>query len=339
MKCVATIRLDVVAAKGLHLTGWPALFSKLLAYSLFHPTMASAALAKITQDIRAMHIDSAVVNLPSGSKVYCEADGINVWKLLSSFEQPDGKRMGELSQQTYDTYFCNGSRIWIHGNSEGLPLLPLPRNDGNFHVLSHDWRAFLAVGKKYKLRQQVFKTVSKNQIFDVSFTFTFNGVTMQDQVTDHVKYSTDRAWTLTDREVIRDETGATWDIKRNETVRFFPPFSPAAEGPKYFGHDGFCFEDWENKTFYEWRTYGAAGIIGDSRDNNDPALAWAPYLGDISDEHVFDIAILHQAGGSAYGWTGGAKGPAFLTYWIAEVEEDEHNDASDSPILLIPMEK
>ena len=62
--------LDVVAVKGLHLTGWPALFSKQLAYSLFHPTMASAALAKITQDIRAMHIDSAVVNLPTGSKVY-----------------------------------------------------------------------------------------------------------------------------------------------------------------------------------------------------------------------------------------------------------------------------
>ena len=257
---------------------------------------------------------SGVAAMPDGRDVYVEIDGTRVWKLLATFEQPVNKTVNHMSQKMYDEFFNDGANIWIHGNSEGAPLSTTPLNDGEFHVKSHDWRALLCPGKSYRLRQQVFKTANKRQIFDVSYTFTYNGVTMQDQVTDPSKHASDRAWVLTDRVVLKDTTSIAWDANQGGVTRFWLPFGGGVAGMVYSACDAFSYENWSQKYKHVRRRYGCCGIMGSRPNGHDGAFAWAP----LTDGSTFDIAFVHQASG-VYGTSGGLTGPVLLAYWIAEL--------------------
>ena len=263
---------------------------------------------------RGLVFKSGVAALPDGGDVYVEIDGARVWKLLATFEQPLNKTVNHVAQTLYDRYFNDGRNIWIHGNSEGVPLTTTPLNDGDFHVNSHDWRAFLCPGKSYRLRQQVFKTANRRQMFDVSYTFTYKGATMQDQVTDPAKHATDRAWVLTDRVVHKDTTSIAWDAGEGGVTRFWLPFGEGVSGMVYSASGAFSYEDWSQKYKHMRRRYGCCGIIGSKANGPDGAIAWAPLM----DGSAYDIAFVHQASG-VYGTSGGLTGPVVLAYWIAEL--------------------
>ena len=256
--------------------------------------------------------------LPSRQKVYCEFSHGFSWTLLSAFEQPRGASMSDLTRREY-RHFSNDpiNNIWIHRNAE-FPIPATPAQDGYFHVASHDWESFLQIGHKYKLRQQFFKTKKRNLIFDVAYTFTYTGILMQDDAKNSVQYKNDRAWVLTDRQVLEDTSGIQWDVK-NETVRFWLPFSSSVVGRVYTGCLGFEFSsNGCTKSNGDSRRPGSAGIIGATADEGDPAASFAPHL-DASHPYA-DIVYVNQAN-HIYGATSGSGGPIFLTYWIAPVYE------------------
>ena len=187
--------------------------------------------------------------------------------------------------------------------------------DGAWHIKSLNWDSVLVVGRSYMLRQRFFKGTggSKTAVFDVAYSFTYNGYVLQDQST----LTSNRVLILTNRRVFTDTTGIVWNTPK-ETVQFWLPFSSAvgtslpvftACGAYSTGPDA-C-----GASSASSRRYGNAGIIGSSTDSNDPAGGWAPHMNAAG---VFDIIVVHQAGG-VYGSTSAnsPSAPISLQYWIS----------------------
>ena len=257
--------------------------------------------------------------LPSNVEMYCEFSHGYAWSLLSTFEQPRGSDMTDIATTEYHRFIMRKKvpLSWINGLSKP-PLSAAPAQDGYFNVRSHDWGKVLIVGQKYKLRQQFFKTKKRSLIFDVAYTFTYNGVLHQDDVKSSADYKNDRAWVLTDREVLQDKTGIDWDVQ-DETVRFWLPFSNDVIGRVYTGCAGFELSSLGcDKSIELRRRQGSAGIIGSTADEHDPAASFAPHFDALYVQR--DIVYVHQAN-HVYGITGGKGGPIFLSYWIAPINE------------------
>ncbi len=214
-----------------------------------------------------------------------------------------------MTQAMYNAYFgvSTASKLWINGNAESAPLSQEPLQDANVHVKSQNWMGVLTAGKVYQLRQRIFKGAGTNKwaIFDVAYNFTYYGFTAQDQTT----VAANRALSLTNRLVLLDTTGISWNTPV-ETVLFWLPFSSAVTGNVYTACGSYALESTGcGMTTASIRRYGSAGIIGSAQDFNDPALSWAPHLNSDAGN---DIAYCHQNTG-VYGMSGDGM---WLSYWV-----------------------
>ena len=218
-----------------------------------------------------------------------------------------------MSQTMYNRYCLNLTQ-WIQGNAEARPLSPEPLVDGLFHIRSVSWDSVLMAGRNYQLRQRFFKGAagSKTAVFDVLYSFTYQGFIVQDQ---GQATPGERAFVLTGRTVLTDTTGITWNTPV-EQVLFWLPFSPSATGNLYTACGSFAIESsgcGAGGATSASRRYGNSGIIGTTADSNDPAASWAPHFNLGA---PFDIVYVHQAS-NIYGLTGAPGAPIFLAYYIS----------------------
>ncbi|TNF28381.1 MAG: hypothetical protein EP329_17975 [Deltaproteobacteria bacterium] len=243
-------------------------------------------------------------------QVYCDmATDSGGWTLLAKFSQH--QRIDALALATYQAYFGpTGGALWTTGNADARPTSPAPTYDG-YHLESVDWREHLVPGHTYELRQRFFKNdgaVAGDQTFDAVWTFTYNGFVTQDAATPE----SERAWHLSQRTVLTDDTGISWNPEPDYDL-FWLPFSSNITGNMYSGCGGYAFDTGGcSRTTATYRRYGNAGIIGKTADLKDPAGAWAPHF---NAAQIYDIVYTHQAN-TVYGVTGA---PMTLQYWVREV--------------------
>ncbi len=256
----------------------------------------------------------------TGCKVFCDfttGGGALSWTLLTSFEQPGNRKVGDLSQTDYNNWFNNINTMWIRGGGEARPLSPNALVDNLFHIRSIDWASVLVPGRGYMLRQNFFRQTAagvRSLVLDVAYSFIYPGFTLQDQSTTLSL----RAYPLAGRTSYTDTTGISWDIP-SETVLFWLPFTsscPAGPGV-YTACGAFDTSGCSYATDTAGRRPGNAGIIGAAQNNNDPAASWAPHMNSAAN---FDIVYVHQ-NSAMYGTsatTAPLNGQAiFLSYWIA----------------------
>eukprot|EP01013_Petalomonas_cantuscygni_P042615 TRINITY_DN7697_c0_g1_i1.p1 TRINITY_DN7697_c0_g1~~TRINITY_DN7697_c0_g1_i1.p1 ORF type:complete len:377 (-),score=35.42 TRINITY_DN7697_c0_g1_i1:261-1391(-) len=283
---------------------------------------------------------SGVYNVTSPAKpyqryaVYCDFNsGSAGWALVSRFVFAD--YASDVSTALYLTRCVAAS--WIKGSADDNDYdyssdtsnpastdIPAPMTDAldtsTDRIESHDWRDFLVTGQSYWLRQTFFNG-TREVMFDVAFKFTYNGVVLQNDVPNQPH---NQAWTLTNRTVLNDTTGITWDVSNDETFLFWLPFRPGFVGAVWSGCYGrsyttsACFL----KPVTVRRRYGSAGIIGAVKDANDPAAAWAPRFGpfgeDVSESHASPVFI-HQVNGTGNGFdefSSSAWGGVTLLYYL-----------------------
>jgi cysteine-rich repeat protein len=99
-----------------------------------------------TMDMLCVTLDSSPNAKVSGS-----------FALLSQFVQPPGQPMSAMSAALRDQVFGRDG-LWVHGGTPGgVPNSPHGPNNGQFHVRSHDWRAFFEPGAAYTLVQSCHK--------------------------------------------------------------------------------------------------------------------------------------------------------------------------------------
>jgi len=240
-------------------------------------------------------IDPDGVGPMSAVDVYCDmtTDG-GGWMLMAKFSQHEG--VASIPSADYDDWYRQ-SPIWIEGGAEALPTDPAPQYDRH-RAESQDWAALLETDGTYELRQRAFKgdEIERRDEMDVSYVFTYPGT---GAVADDIAPDSARAWLLSDRNVITDDTGVAWDTPA-ETVRFWLPFTENITGASYTGCGSYRF-DTSMCSRASGRRDGNAGIIGSSADSRDPALSWAPHTSAHSAN--YDLAYVHQAP-SVYGTTG-----------------------------------
>ena len=233
--------------------------------------------------------------------------------MAASFQQPQGKSMWDLSVANYNE-FAREPPIWINGHAQGLPRNTTINDDGAFHIDSPDWAALMVAGLTYEIRQQIINFVSgAEKIVDVAYTFTYNGFVTQNQSPELA----DRAWILTNRTVLQDTSGVAWDVKE-ETVRFWLPYTSGVTGFVYVAYEGFATTA-NLQCDDTGRGCGSAGIIGEAADGMDPAASWAPHF---NTGNAFDIAFVHQLQNSFAALTqakGVKTGPMTLHYWLRKV--------------------
>ena len=242
--------------------------------------------------------------------VYCDmvTDG-GGWMLMAKFSQHES--IATLSGADYDAYFgASGGALWIEGHAMAAPTTPVPAYDAH-HVESVDWREHLVAGHPYELRQNFFKGAG-TAAFDVKYDFAYNGHVKQDAVTP---FASGRAWPLTNRTVLSDATGISWNVQ--PPTYFWLPFTSAAlDGtPLYSGCAGYAFEatGCTAATATE-RRFGDAGIIDTAAISQDQAASWAPLTKAPSALAIFDLVYVFQAT-ATYGQTGAQMA---LLYWIRE---------------------
>ena len=245
--------------------------------------------------------------------VYCDlaTDG-GGWALLAKFSQ--AAAFSSLPPETYAAYFGSaGGELWIEGTAERAPATPVPAYDplDPYRVESVDWREHLVPGHTYELRQRFFKNdgaAPADLAFDAKWTFTYNGYVTQDDALPE----SERAWKLTGRTVLSDDTGIAWDVDPDYQL-FWLPFTSSVSGNLYTGCGGYAFDAGGcARATAANRRYGDAGIMGHAADAADPAGAWAPHTNTTL---AYDVVYVHQANG-LYGLTGAAM---TLQYWVREV--------------------
>jgi hypothetical protein len=246
--------------------------------------------------------------------VYCDlaTDG-GGWALVAKFSQ--AAAFSALPPEAYAAYFGGaGGALWIEGNAERAPATPAPSYDAldPYRVESVDWREHLVAGHRYELRQRFFKgagAAPADLAFDAKWTFTYNGYVTQDDALP----TSERAWKLTGRTVLSDDTGIAWDVDPDYQL-FWLPFTASVSGDVYTGCGGYAFDAGGcARATAAYRRYGNAGITGHAADAKDPAGAWAPHTNTAL---TYDVVYVHQADG-VYGSTGAAM---TLQYWLREVD-------------------
>lgn len=243
----------------------------------------------------------------SAIDVYCDmtTDG-GGWTLMSKFTQDDG--ISDLSEARYNAMFRNA--LWIQGASDGPPATPAPTYDGTDHIESIDWRDVLVDGEEYELRQHFYKndgTASPaDATFDAKWDFTYNGYVSQNAAPE-----AERAWSLTNRTVLADDTGITWDTD-DATSFFWLPFTDPVSGSVYTGCGSYNFSTSGcAMSTASNRRFGNAGIIEPTTSSTDTAASWAPHTNVYANS---DIVYVHQSTG-AYGSSGSDMN---LLYWVRE---------------------
>ena len=146
-------------------------------------------------------------------------------------------------------------------------------------------------GGVYRLRMTIFEDTT--EVYDSSWQFTHNGyVTQNDAPATGLGT---RTWELSDQQTCLDTTGIVWDNQEEVTAHFWLPFTPGVTGSVVTGCYSYeistsgCYKGTDSN-----RRWGNAGIIGLSRDMNDPSFGYAPVM--MYNNMFYD----HQSSGFRY---------------------------------------
>lgn len=250
----------------------------------------------------------------NASDVYCDnATAGGGWMLAAKFTA--SQNMSLFPAGKYNNYFF--SDIWIKGSSDGPPSSPSSTYT-DFRVESLDWSSYLKTGKNYRLRQtvKVFKNSSETTAFDVSYAFTYNGFTVQNDTTGLAN----RAWVLSARQLHQSNVTFAWDTPATDVVRFWLPTLPGYSGNVVTGCSGYALGPELCYPTDARRRYGNAGIIGSDADLADPAIGWMPHMRSDFDDTNNPPAIAAAAQrGNYFTSQGGAGTDKVLgLYWLRD---------------------
>eukprot|EP00033_Pygsuia_biforma_P001732 GCRY01001939.1.p1 GENE.GCRY01001939.1~~GCRY01001939.1.p1 ORF type:complete len:442 (-),score=85.52 GCRY01001939.1:136-1293(-) len=246
-------------------------------------------------------------------EAYCdlETDG-GGWALLFRVDQNESntQKMGQLK---YETEFA--SALWILGSLDrplADPIAGVRAPPNNVSMTSHDWRQFLQVGKTYELRQRTDNHLT-GHVYDVAFTFTYNGCVLQDSCPEDK-----RAWPLTNQKVLHSDFSA-FKVDSGYPVYFFPPFSePFLNSSEsnfvYSACAGFDFDNSVcGRTVPLSNRYGNAGIITHAPTSIvESALPWFPHFNARSS---YSVTYSHLVSELTFGGDFTTTG----SYWVRPV--------------------